>query len=118
MFYIFEVRTHEGYTPEEYAEAWVRASELIQRAPGARGTRLLRRIGADDALLAIASWESKAARDASVANQDETVEAIIRSQAPFIDVRVIGEFEDPEWVVLPPGHAGEPCPAGLDGRRG
>ncbi len=26
-------------------------------------------------------------------------------QARFVDVKVIGEFEDAEWVVLPPGRA-------------
>ena len=38
MKFIFEVRVKEGHTAEEYADAWVRASELIQQAPGARGT--------------------------------------------------------------------------------
>ena len=37
MHFIFEVHIRPGYTPEQYAAAWVRASELIQRAPGARG---------------------------------------------------------------------------------
>jgi hypothetical protein len=29
------------------------------------------------------------------------VAAIIRSAAPFVDIKPIGEFEDPEWVVKP-----------------
>ena len=29
------------------------------------------------------------------------VAAIIRSAAPFVDIKPIGEFEDPEWVVEP-----------------
>jgi hypothetical protein len=37
MKYIFEIPIKEGYTAEDYAEAWLRASELIQRAPGACG---------------------------------------------------------------------------------
>ena len=37
MKFIFEVRIREGYRAEDYADAWVRASELIQQAPGARG---------------------------------------------------------------------------------
>ena len=36
MKYIFEVRIREGYQAEDYADAWVRASALIQQAPGAR----------------------------------------------------------------------------------
>jgi hypothetical protein len=27
---------------------------------------------------------------------------IFRSAAPFVDITPIGEFEDPEWVVMPP----------------
>jgi sugar (pentulose or hexulose) kinase len=45
MKYIFEIPIKEGYTAEDYAEAWLRASELIQRAPGACGTELHRMIG-------------------------------------------------------------------------
>ena len=60
MKYIFEVHIREGYTAEDYADAWVRASELIERAPGARGTQLHRKIGDPDTLIAIAHWDSKA----------------------------------------------------------
>ena len=101
MLYLFEVRIRAGHTAEQYAEAWVKASELIQQAPGARGTRLHRKIGDPHTLLAIASWDSKAARDAMESRPDERVRAIIASQAPFVDIRVIGEFEDPQWAVEP-----------------
>ncbi|MET0658632.1 MAG: antibiotic biosynthesis monooxygenase family protein [Steroidobacteraceae bacterium] len=101
MKFIFEVRIKPGHAAEEYADAWVRASELIQRAPGARGTRLHRKIGDPNVLLAIASWESKENRDAMEAKHDEAIAGIIRSAAPFVDVHMIGEFEEPEWVVLP-----------------
>ena len=92
-----------GYPPERYAEAWVRASEIIQRAPGAQGTRLHRKIGAPDVLLAIATWESKAVRDAMESRQAQAVKRIIEEQAEFVRVVPIGEYEAPEWVVLPPG---------------
>ncbi|MEJ2275757.1 MAG: antibiotic biosynthesis monooxygenase [Woeseiaceae bacterium] len=101
MIFVFEVHVQPGHTAEAYADAWVRASELIQQAPGARGTRLHRKIGDDSTLLAIASWDSKAARDAMEATPSAEVEAIIREQAEFVDVRVIGEFEEPDWVVAP-----------------
>lgn len=108
MHFIFEVHIKPGYSAEQYADAWVRASELIQAAPGARGTRLHRKIGDPDVLLAIATWQSKAARDAMEARPDERIRAIIAEQAQFVDIRVIGEFEDAEWVVEPdataPGH--------------
>lgn len=102
MKFIFEVHIKPGHTAEQYAEAWVRASEIIQRAPGARGTRLHRKIGDPTRLLAIASWDSKAARDAMEHAPDSRVTAIIRAAAEHCDVRLIGEFEEPEWVVNPP----------------
>ena len=101
MIFVFEVEVQPGHTAEAYADAWVRASRLIQKAPGARGTRLHRRIGDPTRLLAIASWETKAARDAMEARPSAEVQRIIAEQAEFVDVRVIGEFEDPDWVVLP-----------------
>jgi len=97
MKFIFEIRTKPGHDAEDYADAWVRASEIIQRAPGARGTQLHRKIGAPDTLLAIASWDSKALRDA--APSDPRVDAIIEAAAKFVEIKVIGEFEDPQWVV-------------------
>ncbi len=101
MIFVFEVHVQPGYTAEAYAEAWVRASEIIQRAPGARGTRLHRKIGEPDRLLAIARWDSKAARDAMESNPSDDVQRIISAQAAFVDVHVIGEYEDAEWRVDP-----------------
>lgn len=101
MHFIFEVRIRPGHTVEQYADAWLRASRIIQRAPGAQGTRLHRKIGEPDVLLAIATWESKAQRDAMEASPAEEVARIIASQAPFVDIRVIGEFEAPQWQVIP-----------------
>lgn len=108
MKYIFEVHIKDGHTAEEYADAWVRASELIQRAPGARGTELHRRIGDPRTLIAIAHWDSKASRDAAESRHDSDVAAIIRSAAPFCDIRPLGEFDDPEWVVKPAGQGSQP----------
>jgi Antibiotic biosynthesis monooxygenase len=101
MHFIFEVHLKPGYRPEQYADAWVRASRLIQQAPGARGTRLHRKIGEPGVLLAIATWDSKAQRDAMEQQLPATVRQIIDAEAPFVEIRVIGEFEAPEWEVLP-----------------
>ncbi|MBN7796674.1 antibiotic biosynthesis monooxygenase family protein [Parahaliea mediterranea] len=101
MHFLFEVHIKPGYSAEQYADAWVRASRMIQQAPGARGTRLHRKIGDPDVLLAIATWNSKGERDAMENHLPERVRAIIAAQAPFVDIRVIGEFEAPEWEVLP-----------------
>ena len=90
-----------GYPPEKYAEGWLRASELIQRFPGAQGTRLHRKIGEPNVLLAIATWESKAIRDEMEGGLSDEVRAIIDDQAPFVEIRFIGEYESPEWQVIP-----------------
>ncbi len=101
MKYIFEVRIQKGHSAEEYADAWVRASEIIQQAPGARGTELHRKMDDPDVLLAIAHWDSKTDRDAMEARHDSEVARIIRSAARFCEITPLGEFEDPEWVVMP-----------------
>ena len=102
MYYIFAIRiTDPDYTPEQYADAWVRVSRYIQAAPGARGTRLHRKIGDPSTLLAIASWESKAARDTMEANAPAEIAEIIATQTPHVKIELIGEFEAPEWEVLP-----------------
>jgi len=104
MLYVFEVHIKAGYTAEDYADAWVRASKLIQHAPGARGTRLHRKLDDPSVLIAIAEWDSKAERDAMEQQHNPEVAAIIRSAAPFCEIRPIGEFAGAEWVVLPPDH--------------
>ncbi|MDO8266412.1 MAG: antibiotic biosynthesis monooxygenase [Moraxellaceae bacterium] len=103
MKFIFLVRMKPGYTVAEYAEAWVRASKIIQQTPGAKGTYLHRKIGSPDTLLAIAHWESKAHRDAKDDRSSDTVRAILEKHAQNCDITVVGEFEEPEWEVLPPG---------------
>lgn len=101
MKYLFEVHIKPGYSAEDYADAWVRASRIIQQAPGARGTELHRKIDDPDVLIAIASWNSKAERDAMEAQHNPRVADIIRSAAPCCEIRPIGEFDEPEWVVKP-----------------
>jgi heme-degrading monooxygenase HmoA len=101
MKYIFEVHIKEGYTAEQYADAWLRASEIIQRAPGARGTELHRKIGEPGVLLAIAYWDSKTDLDNMESQHSAAVAEIIRSVAHLCEIRPIGEFEGPEWVVMP-----------------
>lgn len=99
--FIFEVKVKPGFSVEQYAANWIRASEIIQRTPGALGTRLHRKLGEPRTLLAIASWESKAARDAKDDNRDEVVRSILAEHAEKCEITIIGEFEEPEWEVLP-----------------
>ncbi|MDX1732745.1 MAG: antibiotic biosynthesis monooxygenase [Halioglobus sp.] len=103
MHYIFEIHIRPGYSADEYAQGWLAASEIIQRSPGALGTRLHRKIGDDNVLLAIATWQSKEQRDAMEGDPSAEVQAIIASQLPFIEVHFIGEYEAPEWAVVPEG---------------
>jgi heme-degrading monooxygenase HmoA len=103
MIYLFTVTiTDPDYAAEDYAAAWVRASEHIQRCPGARGTRLHRSLDDPRRLLAIARWESKTARDAMDNDPQKEIAGIIASQTPHVRIDFIGEFDDPGWVVLPP----------------
>lgn len=102
MKFIFEVRVKPGYSIEQYADAWMEASRIIQQTPGARGTFLHRKLGEPDTVLAIAHWDSKAARDAKDDRRDARVREILERHARTCDITVIGEFEDPEWEVLPP----------------
>jgi hypothetical protein len=104
MKFIFEVKLRPGRTVLEYAAAWVAASEIIQRAPGARGTQLHRKIGDPTTLMAIATWESKAARDArdSFLNIDVETRAKLDAHLDIVEFKLIGEYDDPEWVVNPP----------------
>jgi heme-degrading monooxygenase HmoA len=103
MKFIFQVHLRAGHTAEEYAETWQRASQILQRAPGARGTRLHRKIGDPATLLAIASWESKAARDAreEFLKPDSTMRQVLDAHLGIVDFELIGEFEEPEWIVEP-----------------
>jgi len=101
MKYIFEVLIADHYSPERYAAAWVEASELIQKAAGARGTYLHRDLNNPRRLLAIAHWDSKADRDVSQDRQDSAVQAIVKSQAQHCKINLIGEFAEPEWQVEP-----------------
>lgn len=102
MKFIFEVRMKPGYSAEQYADSWVRVSQILQQAPGARGTRLHRQIGRPDRLLAIASWESKAARDAMERRRNDAVRSILEQAAQYCEIVVLGEFDEAEWVVDPP----------------
>jgi len=102
MKFIFEVTVKPGYKPEQYARAWVEASQIIQQGNGARGTYLHRNLNESNKLLAIAHWQSKADRDASSSLEDPRVKAIVASQAQHCDIRLIGEFAEPEWCVEPP----------------
>ena len=110
MKFVFEVRIKAGHTEDEYIEAWKNGSAIIQKQPGAQGTKLHRKIGEPGVLLAIASWESKEARDVATRNLekvDPQTREILDKHKRYGDITVIGAFEDSFQIVdsesnLPP----------------
>jgi hypothetical protein len=100
VHYIFKIHLKPGYSAEDYANGWQRASAIIQQAPGAAGTRLHRQIGEAGTLLAIATWDSKLQRDAMEGKLPTAVQDIIESQMPHVDFEFVGQFEAPEWEVV------------------
>lgn len=104
MKFVFEISIKPGHTVDEYVRAWRRGSAIIQKEPGAKGTRLHGKIGDPDKLLAIASWESKQMRDEAMARlskADLTTREIINKHLEFGELRLIGEYEEPVWAVEP-----------------
>lgn len=101
MKFIFEVLLNPGFSAEEYAANWVKASKIIQQTPGARGTRLHRDMNNPNRLLAVASWESREARDHKDDSRSTIVSDILAEHATKCEINVIGEFDDPEWTVAP-----------------
>ena len=104
MKFIFQIKIRPGHTPDEYVAAWESGSRIIQRKPGARGTRLHRTIGDPSTLLAIAEWDSKEARDKAMIElgaSDEATRAILGKPLEYGELFMIGEYDDPEWTVLP-----------------
>ena len=99
MKFIFEVTMRPGHSVEEYASVWCETSERIQQSEGALGTYLHRNLNDPHKLLAIAHWTSKAARDRK--SDDAIVKDILARHAHICDVRLIGEFDEPEWQVVP-----------------
>ena len=99
MKFIFEVLLKPGFTAEEYAQNWVKASKIIQQNPGAKGTYLHRDLNRPDRLLAIAHWDSRTARDKKDDNKSMLVRAILAEHAKKCDINIIGEFDEPEWSV-------------------
>ena len=104
MKYIFEIKIKPGHSVSEYVSAWERASEIIQQSDGARGTKLFKKVGEQDKLLAIATWESKTARDTAMkrlGHSDRDIQGVLHKHEEYADLRTIGEFDDTEWSVVP-----------------
>lgn len=104
MRYIFEIKIKPGHTVDEYVAAWKRGSGIIQKMPGARGTRLYFKIGEPRTLLAVAEWKSKKYRDKAMSELDkagEKIQMLIHKHKEFGKIRRIGEYDETKWAVLP-----------------
>ncbi|MDP3784778.1 MAG: antibiotic biosynthesis monooxygenase [bacterium] len=95
--YIFEIKIKKRYSPKEYIKAWRRGSLVIQKSPGALGTKLYRKIGEKGKLLAIASWTSKKARDAAMRKLkklEAKKQIILHKHKNYANIKVLGAFEE------------------------
>ncbi len=103
MKFAFQIKIKPGHTVEEYTDAWEQASAIIQKMPGARGTHLHREIGNPTTLLAIAEWDLKLARDQTMSTlqNNPASKATIDRHLSYGDISLVGEFEEPEWRVMP-----------------
>jgi heme-degrading monooxygenase HmoA len=80
--YIWKITITDPTKVEPFIQVWKDASAVLQEYPGAQGTYLHKVLGEDNVYLAIANWESKAARDAMKADIDaNTSERAQRWQA-------------------------------------
>ncbi|HVS78915.1 MAG TPA: antibiotic biosynthesis monooxygenase [Candidatus Saccharimonadales bacterium] len=103
MKYVFEVTLKPKVSRQQYIDAWKKGSAIIQKQPGALGTELHEKIGADG-FLAVASWASKDARDRAMSelkNADAETRAALDKHLEFGYIKIIGSFEDAEWKVNP-----------------
>jgi hypothetical protein len=104
MKFIFKIKIKEGCTEQEYIDAWKKGSALIQKLPGARGTKLHRKIDESGILIAIAEWKSKELRDVAMQKLDQepqNVQFVLHKHKEYGETEVLGNFEEIE-TVLPP----------------
>lgn len=96
MKFIFKIKIKDGYSEQEYIEAWKKGSAIIQKSPGAKGTVLYRKFGEPETLMAIAEWESKELRDMAMnkLNQETDFQTILNKHKEFGETEVLGNFEE------------------------
>lgn len=103
MIFVFKIRIKRGRTEAEYIKAWKNGSAIIQKQPGALGTRLYHKIDEPGTLIAIATWKSKEARDKAmrVLNKDRRVKDIITKHQKYGNTYILGNFNGPTETVKP-----------------
>jgi heme-degrading monooxygenase HmoA len=101
MIFVFKINVKSGCM-NKYIEAWKRGSSIIQKQPGAQGTRLFKKIGEKDVLIAIASWKSKALRDKAMKtlNKNPKIKEILNKHKQYGDTHILGNFNGPIALVV------------------
>ena len=82
---------------EAYVKQWQKGSDVIQKQPGARGTKLFLNLNDPGFFYAMAEWESKDLRDKAIENiknNNPDHEEILHKHTTFVDkTETLGEFE-------------------------
>lgn len=108
--FLFEIKVDPD-EDEAFIEHWREGSKPIQEYPGARGTRLHKKLGEEHTYIAIAEWESHEARKAAMADIEAgTSERAKRVKAwgrneDFGEVTILGNLDEIETVL--PKEAGD-----------
>ncbi|CAN5655209.1 hypothetical protein BH23PAT1_BH23PAT1_4210 [soil metagenome] len=101
---IFEHHPKKGQE-DAFIKQWKIGSDIIQTYPGARGTKLFRSLDNPKILYAMAEWESKAARDAAVAELEKRKDAewllhahekFVIKHSAIVSAELIGESAPPD----------------------
>ncbi|MBI4414935.1 MAG: antibiotic biosynthesis monooxygenase [Candidatus Kerfeldbacteria bacterium] len=97
MKFLFTIKLKPGATEQQYVDAWKKGSAIIQQSEGAQGTVLYRSLDGLGRFIAIATWESKAARDAAMKKLKEAalgVRQILNRHKEFGETTILGNFEE------------------------
>lgn len=99
--FVFQARLKPGCTEQQYIDAWRRGSQLVQVLPGARGTIMHRSLDYSNTYMAIATWDSKEARDSAMYELGQMDQSILEiwnedeQYATFLLVSAdLGHFEE------------------------
>lgn len=105
--FVFEIKVKPG-KDQAFIENWREGSKPIQEYPGARGTRLYKKLETDHVYVAIAEWENIESRKAAMQEinlgQSERAKRVHQwgDNEDFGEVTILGELDEIDQA-LPPG---------------
>ncbi len=97
--FVFEIQVRPG-EDAKFIEHWREGSKPIQEYPGARGTRLHKKLGENHVYIAIAEWESLEARQAAMSDiklgESDRAKRVAEwgHNEDFGDVTILGELDE------------------------